>query len=523
MSEKLVEKIIGAAYVVHNDNFFVADVYEGNYYKIMEGNAVKLLAFPKKEYERVLAQYEECVKNDTMITSAYEMNKRANHSFEIPVVTADPEAADKEWYIRKHPQVVPVVEPVKKKFRFFGRKEKEGIGIKCLSCGAVHKEGQKFCGECGAKLPSAEDEIGEGLPVSEDVLEESSQASENATEVFAETDFMEPEEEVHGDNQPEKSAVAQRMDKSLKKPYVKPTIEYRRMEAAEDEEPVKKPAHRKAKPVMEEEDDEMEEVVIRKSKKKKRGGLIVLIVLLVLLFVLGAGAAAYLFLASGGQKMIYDSGNEVQAETVTDVSAESEPAEPVNSGYIVIKLKKDVAMNEQIMEDDLEGTILSEEQYKKYNGISTYIDENGETREELLLFWEDREQVIGKYASRDLDSGSILYDTSITSKHVVADKTFVEVEVDGESNSYEATTDTLPGNTRIQIVAIVKTDGAEPKQVLLSEMTLQDRSLESIFDSAGQDILDMLSEKSQTEEAQTADAEGSGDETAESTEEEGNE
>ena len=165
MSEKLVEKIIGAAYVVHNDNFFVADVYEGNYYKIQEGNTVKMFAFPKKEYERVLAQYEECVKNDTMISSAYEMNKRANHSFEIPAITADPEAAEKEWYIRKHPQVVPVAEPIKKKRRLFGKKEKQGIGIKCLNCGTVHKEGQKFCSECGEKLPTAQDEIVAGEPL----------------------------------------------------------------------------------------------------------------------------------------------------------------------------------------------------------------------------------------------------------------------------------------------------------------------------------------------------------------------
>ena len=40
--------------------------------------------------------------------------------------------------------------------------------------------------------------------------------------------------------------------------------------------------------------------------------------------------------------------------------------------------------------------------------------------------------------------------------------------------------------------------------VLLSELTLQDRSLESIFDSAGKDILEMLSEQS-SQEATGAD------------------
>ncbi|CUP91618.1 Uncharacterised protein [Dorea longicatena] len=55
--------------------------------------------------------------------------------------------------------------------------------------------------------------------------------------------------------------------------------------------------------------------------------------------------------------------------------------------------------------------------------------------------------------------------------------------------------DVLPGNTDIKIVAVITTDGGEPVQILLSQMKLQDRSLESIFNSAGQDILEQLSEK----------------------------
>ena len=53
----------------------------------------------------------------------------------------------------------------------------------------------------------------------------------------------------------------------------------------------------------------------------------------------------------------------------------------------------------------------------------------------------------------------------------------------------------MPGNTDIKIVAVITTDGGEPVQILLSQMKLQDRSLESIFNSAGQDILEQLSEK----------------------------
>ena len=102
----------------------------------------------------------------------------------------------------------------------------------------------------------------------------------------------------------------------------------------------------------------------------------------------------------------------------------------------------------------------------------------------------------------------------MTTEHVVADKTYVDVEVDGEKKTYESKTDVMPGNTKIQIIALIQTDGSEPSQVLLSEMTLQDRSLESIFDSAGQDILEMLSE---TEE-ETDSVEEDGQTTSERTE-----
>lgn len=491
VSEKLVEKVIGAAYVVHNDNFFAADVYEGNYYKIMEGNTVKLYAFPKKEYERVLTQYEECVKNESMIISAYEMNKRANHSFEIPTVTADPEAANKEWYIRKHPQVVPVVEPVKKKRSFFLKKEKEGIGIKCLNCGMVHKDGQKFCGECGAKLLSAQDEITQGSSMKDIGISEGTDKGQNLLMESQEMDFMENAEEVLQDKSMEKSEE----EKQSKRPYVKSTMEMCG-DVFSDEDKKEREHHSIVRNTKSTKEENLEEAVVRRLKKKKNTRTIVWFLLAVFILMFGMITMLYLFFSMSNQNILYNSENDGLAE----VFADSKPVESINSGYIVIKLKNDVTMNEQIMADDLEGTILNKEQYEKYNGISTYIDENGETKEEKLLFWEDREQVIGKYASRDLESGSILYDTFITSKHVVADKTFVEVEVDGQSNTYQATTEVLPGNTKIQIVAIVKTDGVEPKQILLSEMTLQDRSLESIFDSAGQDILNMLSEKSRGEE-----------------------
>ena len=88
-----MEKIIGNSYVIHNDVFFVADIYEGNYYKILEGGVIKTMALPKKEYDRIVTQYEERVKKNEMIITAYELNKKAGMLDRVSNVTADPEAA----------------------------------------------------------------------------------------------------------------------------------------------------------------------------------------------------------------------------------------------------------------------------------------------------------------------------------------------------------------------------------------------------------------------------------------------
>ena len=111
------------------------------------------------------------------------------------------------------------------------------------------------------------------------------------------------------------------------------------------------------------------------------------------------------------------------------------------------------------------------------------------------FYGTDKDSVIGQYAATDLKADSLLYDTNISTQHVVADKTYVEATVNGEDGTYEVEGDVLPGNTDIKIVAVITTDGGEPVQILLSQMKLQDRSLESIFNSAGQDILEQLSEK----------------------------
>lgn len=513
--EKLVEKIIGAAYVVYNNQFFAADLYEGNYYKILEGNIIKTIPANSTEYERVKERYEECIRNDTKIECAYEINKRANHSFSIPEVTADPEAAEKEWYIRKHPQVILVPEPVKKKkglFGFFKRKNKEEIGIKCLKCGTVNAKSQKFCGECGEKLPPLDDEIKEG-------------ASAAADRSDSETDIGSMEKKLSAENEDTKEAsVIQDTDTknngkessvSAEEP-VDFTIADMKIEKSEDGNMQQEISEKK--PVDMHSEDLSQGISDRKGKKVKRplGRRLLLIIAAILgvLMLVCAAAVIYILASNRGSDDQYDYEKYESYYKETDDHIVEEPVD-ITEDHVVIRLKKAIGMNQQISEEEIEGVILSADQYEKYAGISTYIDSNGQVRDEKLLLWEDREDVIGKYAARDLAEGSILYDTSVTTEHVIVDKTFVDVEVDGEGNTIEVDSSVLPGNTHIQIVAIIQTDGGEPQQVLLSEMMLQDRSLQSIFDAAGQNILEKISEQQQDAEepdAQTDDGTEAGEE-----------
>ena len=212
-------------------------------------------------------------------------------------------------------------------------------------------------------------------------------------------------------------------------------------------------------------------------KKKSKLPLMIVLFLAVIL-IIAAAAIALLF-----------SGRHTDTTTTPAPSAEtSDQQEP----YMAIMFTKDLDVDSVIEKSDLDGCILNEDQYEKYTNISTYIDENGEEVTPELISWDDVDSVIGKRVTSDVKKGALVYDTTITSQHVIAQKTYVDATVNGEDGTYEVENGVLPGNTKIQIVAVISTDGADPVQVLLSEMTLKDRSLESIFNSAGQDVLEKL-------------------------------
>ncbi len=245
----------------------------------------------------------------------------------------------------------------------------------------------------------------------------------------------------------------------------------------------------------------------RSPEEKQAGKEKKYLSILLIILIIAASCAAILWLLSTGMISNGFNSGAVQTESVQteDVQAEDVlDTEDTVSGYTVIKLVNDVSVSRMITADDVTGVILTEEQYQKYSA-QTYIDSSGAVSYMEPVSYESIDDVVGQYATNDLYSGSLLYSTDITSQHVIADKTYVEVTVDGVDGTYEVESDVLPGNTDIKIIAVITTDGGEQTQILLSEMKLQDRSLESIFNSAGQDILAQLAgttEDTETEETQ---------------------
>ncbi len=405
-------RVIGFVYINWKSEKIACDLYEGNKIVNPDGRVAKI---SDENYQKMYELYLLEVKAGNRIHTAAEANERMQVQ-DVPVYTADPQAAEKEYAMRET------------------EKEEE--------------------------ITPEPEELSENLQEDIVVEREEADATKAAPKMEAE---------------PEEAAIASRQRKGLKKK--RPSKEPKSKEPSEEA---------------------VEKLPAEEGKTKRPSPRLSLIFLTVwLLFV--SVALVWLFYLGYAEEGAFITAENTE-ETSTAASSDQ-------SEYIVVALAEDIEMADAIAEDDIKGVIVSREQYESYQS-ATYVDEDGEVQDTSLILWEQRSEVIGKYAAADLKAGSLLYDTDFTSLHVVADKTYVEATINGEDGSYEVDTDSLSGNTKIQIVAVVTTDGEEPVQVLLTQMTLQDRSLESIFDAAGQDILEQLSgaaEEEETDEAAEAE------------------
>lgn len=455
-------KVIGFVIINWESKQIACDLYEGNRVVMPDG---KLGKASDATYEKLYELYKQGTAAGDPLRTAYEYNRQ--HELEVPEYTADPDAAEKENAIRKREQEEERV-----------RREQE----------AREEEERRKKAQEEEQARLEEERIAR-----EQAEREEREALERELEKRREQKRLEEEKREREEEEKRARAEAEKEKKEAEARRLKEEKEAKKQEAAEA---AKKKKEAKA---AEKEARWQEKKRLREEKRQGKasnadmvpGGKAPLLTLKKAAFVLSA--VCLVIAAAGLQNRI--KGNNPTAEEPLHENVMADESQEAQE-YVVIALAKDVAMSQMITEDDIKGMIVSAEQYEKYNS-QTYISSSGETQFMALQLWDNREDVIGKYAAQDLKSGSLLYDTGISSQHVIADKTYVEATVNGEDGTYEVDADVLPGNTDIKIVAVITTDGAEPVQILLSEMTLQDRSLESIFNSAGQDILEQLASEVQ--------------------------
>lgn len=472
-------KVIGFVIINWESKQIACDLYEGNRVVMPDG---KLGKASDATYEKLYELYKQGIAAGDPLRTAYEYNQQ--HDLDVPAYTADPQAAEKEAEIcRKELQEEEE------------RREQE----------AREEEERRKKAQEEEKL-----RLEEERKAREQAEREEREALEREIEKRREQKRLEEEQRKREEEEKRARAEAEKEKKEAEACRLKEEKEIKKQEAAEaakrkkEEKAAEKEAQRQEKlRLKEEKRQKRAEKTAQGGKtpleRKKIGALMLAAILLIV------AAAGLLNSRKEGEQPLNAASNE---SSVGDESQDE---------YVVIALAKDVAMSQMITEEDIKGMIVSADQYEKYNS-QTYINSSGETQFMSLQLWDNRGDVIGKYAAQDLKADTLLYDTSISSQHVIADKTYVEATVNGKEGTYEVDADMLPGNTDIKIVAVITTDGAEPVQILLSEMTLQDRSLESIFNSAGQDILEQLASESQEdsgEEEETAPEEPQEEETGE--------
>ena len=434
-------KVIGFVVINWDSKQIACDLYEGNRVILPSG---KLGQATLETYEKLLALYEQGVQDGAPLRTAYAYN--VEHGLNVPEYTADPEAAEKGEKIRAAEEAEARV-----------RAEEEAAAAEAKRLQEEEEQRKRAEAEQREKEEQAKKEREE--------LEQELAAREEQKRRL--------EEEAKAQEAEKKRLKEEAAQKK------KEEAEAKKREAAEKKEAAKRAAAEERLRKKEEKAKRKEERAAETPEERKKG-VILIAGLMILMVAIYVGLTVWPKL----QKRQGENQPTVENEAATDSKNE----------YIVIALAKDVAMSQMIQETDIKGVIVSAEQYEKYNS-ETFINSSGDVQYMALLLWDDKDSVIGQYAATDLKADSLLYDTNVSTQHVVADKTYVEATVNGEDGTYEVEGDVLPGNTDIKIVAVITTDGGEPVQILLSQMKLQDRSLESIFNSAGQDILEQLSEK----------------------------
>lgn len=481
------KKIIGYINIMRDGKKIALDLYEGNLIIDTDGTKNKI---DETFYQKYYNQYLELCNTNKPIDTAYVYN--LEHGIQgIPETSANPKAAELEYAMRLRTN-----EEKRKAEQEAARIEKETKAQRLAEEEeALKKEEERFAQEKKRREEEERKAAEEKRKEEEAVQEAKKRESERLEEIKKQAELRQNQEvqkrvenQLQDEEEKQSSAdsrKAARLEKKQKdreiKEEKKRLKEQQRQEAQakklrEKEEKKRLKESRRNESLPEEEGN----IPSKAAPSRKERILTVLVIFL-------AVAVGYLgYVVYGLQTK-----NPPQREIENEIPGSSQAADIQSNEYVVLVMLRDVPMSQAITADDIDGVIVTEEQYNKYNS-QTYIASDGSSKYKQLIPYDQLQDVIGQYAASDLKEGELLFDTSLTNQHVVAQKTYVDATINGEDGTYEIESDPISGNTDIKIVAVVTTDGGEPVQILLSQMQLQDRSLESIFNSAGQDILNQL-------------------------------
>lgn len=510
-------KVIGYVIINWESRQIACDLYEGNKVVLPSG---KLGKASDATYEKLYAIYKESVQAQSHLRTAYAYNEE--HGIEVPEYTADPKATEKTEAIQKREEEEEAKRLEREAAEAEERRKREEAEaaererLEALERERREREEQEALErELEARRRRREEEERAKEEAEKRKLEEEQRKKEEEErkrlEAEAEAEAARKrEEEAEAERKRLEEEAAQReKERQIAQERAKKEEDKKARQQEKEEARARKEADKEAARM----EKQAQKEALREQKEKERAERAAAKAQPATEKKVDFQSKKRNILVGGGILLVclavYVGSMVLPAVLKTQ---DTEPSSKVGTTenqeeYVVIALAKDVPMSQMIAETDLKGVIVTSEQYEKYNA-QTYIDASGDVNYMELLLWEDKDAVVGQYAASDLRADDVLYDTSITSQHVIADKTYVEATVNGEDGTYEISDDTLSGNTDIKIVAVITTDGGEPVQILLSQMTLQDRSLESIFNAAGQDILEQLSNQASSEGEQDTESEG---------------
>ena len=99
----------------------------------------------------------------------------------------------------------------------------------------------------------------------------------------------------------------------------------------------------------------------------------------------------------------------------------------VDDSIKVVQINKTLSIGEEITEEDITPILVAPEVYEEMSGLP-YLASDGSTRQSVLVLWEDKDSVVGKYVTNNLLNGSYL--STADYGNFANEEGFMNIEVD---------------------------------------------------------------------------------------------